>query len=114
MEVSSQLHAPAALPPGKETLVPTECEAGWAPLKYWHPTTSLHLKDGSSMVLQITGILPHHFTLKMEAAGSSETLVPYHITTSHHHPADLDLKPGSVENKMVTFFKKCTYSFHYT
>jgi hypothetical protein len=31
MEVSGQLHAPAALPPGKETLVPIGQEAGWAP-----------------------------------------------------------------------------------
>jgi hypothetical protein len=31
MEVSGQLHAPAALPPGKELLVPIGKEAGWAP-----------------------------------------------------------------------------------
>jgi len=31
MEVNGQLHAPAALPPGKEPLVPIEEEAGWAP-----------------------------------------------------------------------------------
>jgi hypothetical protein len=31
MEVSGQLHAPAALPPGKEPLVPIWWEAGWAP-----------------------------------------------------------------------------------
>jgi hypothetical protein len=31
MEVSGQLHAPAALPPGKEAMVPTGQEAGWAP-----------------------------------------------------------------------------------
>jgi len=31
VEVSSQLHALAVLPPGKEPLVPTEKEAGWAP-----------------------------------------------------------------------------------
>jgi hypothetical protein len=30
MEVSGQLHAPAALPPGKEPLVTTRQEAGWA------------------------------------------------------------------------------------
>jgi hypothetical protein len=35
MEVSGQLHAPAALPPGKETLVPTGQEAGWAPEPFW-------------------------------------------------------------------------------
>jgi hypothetical protein len=30
MGVSGQLHAPAALPPGKEPLVPIGYEAGWA------------------------------------------------------------------------------------
>jgi hypothetical protein len=28
--------------------------------------------------------------LKMEAAGSPETLVPYHNTTRHHNPEDLN------------------------
>jgi hypothetical protein len=31
MEVSGQLHAPAALPPGKEPLVSIGYEAGWTP-----------------------------------------------------------------------------------
>jgi hypothetical protein len=35
MEVSRQLHAPAALPPGKEPLVPFGWEAGWAPEPFW-------------------------------------------------------------------------------
>jgi hypothetical protein len=35
MEVSGQFHAPAALPPGKEPLVPTGEEAGWAPEPFW-------------------------------------------------------------------------------
>jgi len=34
MEVSVQLHAPAALPPGKEPLVPDRSEAGWVPEPY--------------------------------------------------------------------------------
>jgi hypothetical protein len=33
-----------------------------------------------------------HFTLKMEAAWTSETSVSYHNTTGRHHPKDLDLK----------------------
>jgi hypothetical protein len=35
MEVSGQLHAPAALPPGKETLVHIVQEAEWAPEPFW-------------------------------------------------------------------------------
>jgi hypothetical protein len=35
MEVSGQLQALAALPPGKEPLVPTGYEAGWAPESVW-------------------------------------------------------------------------------
>jgi hypothetical protein len=35
MEVNGQLHAPAALHPGKQPLVTTELEAGWAPEQVW-------------------------------------------------------------------------------
>jgi hypothetical protein len=35
MEVNGQLHAPAALPPGKEALVPIGQEAGWNPEPFW-------------------------------------------------------------------------------
>jgi hypothetical protein len=35
MEVSGQLHAPAALPAGKEPLVPTGYEDGWASEPFW-------------------------------------------------------------------------------
>jgi hypothetical protein len=35
MEVSGQLHAPAALPPGKEPLIPTRWKAGWASEPLW-------------------------------------------------------------------------------
>jgi hypothetical protein len=35
MEVSSQLHTPTALPPGKEPPVPIGQEAGWAPGLVW-------------------------------------------------------------------------------
>jgi len=35
MEVSGQLHAPAALPPGKEPSVPIGYEAGWTPEPFW-------------------------------------------------------------------------------
>jgi hypothetical protein len=35
MEVSVQLHAPTALPPGKEPLVSIGLEAVWAPEPLW-------------------------------------------------------------------------------
>jgi hypothetical protein len=35
MEVSGQLHAPAALLLGKDPLVPVGFEAGWAPEPFW-------------------------------------------------------------------------------
>jgi len=35
MEVSGQLHAPEASPPGKEPLVPFWYEAEWAPEPVW-------------------------------------------------------------------------------
>jgi len=35
MEVSGQLHAPAALPQGKEPLVSIVQEVGWAPELVW-------------------------------------------------------------------------------
>jgi hypothetical protein len=35
MEVSGQLHAPAALPPGKDPPVPNGQKAGWAPEPFW-------------------------------------------------------------------------------
>jgi hypothetical protein len=35
MEVSGQLHDPAALPPGKESLVPIRNDAGWEPEPVW-------------------------------------------------------------------------------
>jgi hypothetical protein len=41
MEVSGQLHTPAALNPGKEPLVPTGQEAGWSPEKNSQPLPAL-------------------------------------------------------------------------
>jgi len=35
MEMSGQLHTPAALPPGKEPLVSAGQEVGWAPEPFW-------------------------------------------------------------------------------
>jgi hypothetical protein len=35
MEVSGQLHVPAALPPGKKPPVAMEEEGGWAPELVW-------------------------------------------------------------------------------
>jgi hypothetical protein len=35
MAASGQLHNLTTLPPGKETLVPFELEARWAPEQFW-------------------------------------------------------------------------------
>jgi len=35
MEVGGQFHAPTALPPGKEPLVPIGQEDGWGPEPFW-------------------------------------------------------------------------------
>jgi hypothetical protein len=57
MEVSCQIHDPAALPPGKEPLVPIGYEAGWAREPFWTrwwrekfpaPTGNLTLEPRSS------------------------------------------------------------------
>jgi len=34
---------------------------------------------------------PHQDEVKLEAAWSSEMLVPYHISTQHHNPEEKDL-----------------------
>jgi len=39
-----------------------------------------------------------HFTLKMEAAWSSETLISYHIIARCHRPADEELNLHHREN----------------
>jgi Co/Zn/Cd efflux system component len=47
------------------------------------------------------------FTLKIEAARSSETLVSYHDTTQHQNPKDLDMDLQRRENlriRKTTFF----------
>jgi hypothetical protein len=48
MEVSGQLHAPAALPPGKEPLVPIGWGAGWVP----EPFTWVNLGVDGRVILE--------------------------------------------------------------
>jgi hypothetical protein len=59
----------------------------------------IHLPIGSHVLCPSYPMLLHlrpfpditHFTLKMEAASSSETLVTYRNITRHHNPEDLGL-----------------------
>jgi hypothetical protein len=62
--VSGQLHAPAALPPGKETLVLIGQEAGWAPesvwMTWWSENSFLHQNSNSD--LSVVQPVASHYT----------------------------------------------------
>jgi hypothetical protein len=46
-----------------------------------------------------------HFTLKMEAAKPSETLISYCVTTQRHSPEDSDLKVTAVKTSDLSLLK---------
>jgi len=55
-----------------------------------------------ALLLQL-GPLPSimHFTLKMEAAKSSKTMVSYHSTMQHHNPEELKLNESVTNSKLL-------------
>jgi hypothetical protein len=57
---------------------------------------------------------PSHFTLKVDAAWSSETSVFYHNTTQHYNPLDLHLKHCYHESfKTHLYFLSLVYNLKY-
>jgi hypothetical protein len=89
MEVSGQLHAPAALHPGKEPLVPIGQKAGrylvqpiFLVMVFWivMPCSDVARYQCSK------GPRCLDLMLKMEAAMSSEMMAFHHITTWHQKP----------------------------
>jgi len=71
-----------------------------SPPKRRYRATPLHgvRKQRTSTSIFIAVKSPNHFTLKMGAARSSETLVSYHITTRRYNPEDLDINLDLREN----------------
>jgi hypothetical protein len=57
MEVSGQLHAPAALLPEKQLLVPIAQEAGWAPellwMQWWEEKFPAHARPRTPIIQTI-------------------------------------------------------------
>jgi hypothetical protein len=56
---------------------------------YLHLQGEVYTEDGGSMDLWDIGVIPH-FTLKMEAAWTFETLVSYQNTTRRQNPEELN------------------------
>jgi len=51
------------------------------------------------------------FTLMMEAVQTSEILVPYHNTTWHHNPEDLNLNHNTYFAFFMHINMKCGFSY---
>jgi hypothetical protein len=60
--------------------------------RYFEVFTAVKIQVEFLWVVTPCSVVVGYFTLKMEAARSSETLVPYHNITGRHNPEDLDMK----------------------
>jgi hypothetical protein len=88
MEVSGQLHAPAALPQGKEPLVPIGGEAGCA----LEPVLTLWNREKFCLCRESNpSRCTHSSTLKMDAVGIFETSLSLSRTTWRDVPEDDNL-----------------------
>jgi hypothetical protein len=64
IELSGQFHAPAALYPGKERLVPSGWETGWAPEPVWTRWIHIHKTNIQADYFPLNDIFHFNFRVK--------------------------------------------------
>lgn len=107
--MSSQLHAPAVLPPGKESQLFNKQEAGWGPEPTWTLWgTDNYLDSARTQTPAVaipTGLPGYTVSVKTEIELLSSSLVANHITDASWSPLNevqliMGLKSNS--NKKTT------------